>query len=132
MNLKIGLSLFIISLLLTGCSNKPEDAVNNLFDGIKEGDYLKVSRNTNDKVAAKFSLTALKNCSVDKKKYKDDFALMHDCLVEEYAGMKVKNIDINLVSETEAKAKITVENKSEEMIYIFKVLKIEEKWKVWK
>ena len=109
----------------------PRDAVSNTYDAIKNGDFPKLSRNSVEKTTAKFAMEALKNCSADKKSYdKDDMGLINVCLIEKYGKINVKKIDVGLVSQNEADANVTIEDGEKEYVASFKVVKIENIWKV--
>ncbi len=119
-----------ILLLLIGCSNTPEEAVGDVYDALQEGNMVKLVNNSTDKISGALAVNALKDCKVNKKEYEDDLKLMHDCLIEKYATMKVKKIEIKILSEIEADANITIEMNSKEYTRKQKVRKIENRWRV--
>ena len=125
--------IFLSSLLvfsMIGCSATPEDAVHNVYDGLKEGNVVKVVNNSSEKLSGALLVNALNNCSADKKSYPDELELMHDCLVEKYQDIKVKKIKVTMLSEVEADANITVEINLKEHLRRQKIRVIDSKWKL--
>jgi len=124
--------LFIITaLLFNACSSTPEGTVENMHDALKDGDFLKFSRNTNDPITRIFSVEALATCSVDKKSYKDgDFSLLDDCFIEKYSDLNIKNIKIINLSQDKARAIVTTTQNSEEETHKYILIKRDDNWKV--
>ncbi|MFK5937013.1 MAG: DUF4878 domain-containing protein [Sulfurimonas sp.] len=117
--------------LLVGCSSTPEDAVLNVYNGIKKGDMPKLIKNSNYAIRGVFIRSALFECSLDKSKYvNDDLKLVENCLREKYGKIKVKISSTTMLSEVEADINITMQSNSQELKYQLKVAKIEHKWKV--
>ncbi|MEA3371692.1 MAG: DUF4878 domain-containing protein [Campylobacterota bacterium] len=120
-----------ISLLLIGCSATPEDAVQNVYDSIKEGDMPKLIKNSSYEIRNPFIRSALFECSVDKSKYTGkDLELVQDCLKEKYGGIHVEIGTANLISQTEADINVTMQSNTRVFNHQLKVVKIENKWKV--
>ena len=129
--MKLRLSLISLSLLLLGCSNTPESSVENMYEGLKDGNFLKFAKYTNDPVTRIFSVKALSTCSVDKTSYADsDFSLLDDCFIEKYSDLELRNIFIKPISENRAKAKVIVKENSQEKTYEFVVVKSDKGWRV--
>ena len=129
MILKVVISIATI-LIMSGCSSNPKSSVEDLYDSIKKGDLVKLSRSTTERTTGAFSLAALKNCSEDKKSYTDDMKLVEKCLVEEYSNTTLKSVNIFNVSETEADANVTLLIGLDEKEMHLNVYKIENQWKV--
>ncbi len=125
--------VFIITIpfLFIGCSSKPEDAVKNVYDAIKEGDMPKLINNSNYAIRGVFVRSALFECSVDKSKYtSEDLKLVEDCLREKYGNISVKIDTVTMISKTEADINITMNSNSKVLKYQLKVANEEHKWKV--
>ncbi len=123
--------IITISFLLSGCSSKPEDAVKNVYDAIKEGDMPKLINNSNYAIRGVFVRSALFECSVDKSKYtSEDLKLVEDCLREKYGNISVKIDTVTMISKTEADINITMKSNSKVLKYQLKVANKEHKWKV--
>ncbi len=129
MNFAKILLIITTSILFVGCSTTPEDAVHNVYDAIKNGDMVKLINNSNYGTRGHFIKPALRECSVDKSKYKDDdIKLVEDCLREKYSDISV-TIDTSVkISKTESDINITVKNNSLESTYQLKVMKVEGVW----
>ena len=117
--------------LFAGCSTTPEDAVENVYDAIKEGDMPKLINNSNYAIRGVFIRTALFECSVDKSKYiNDDLKLVEECLREKYSNINVEISSATMLSETEADINITMYSNVQALKHQLKVVKVEHKWKV--
>ncbi len=116
--------------LITGCSNTPKGSVEDLYDAIKKGDLQKLSRTTTERTTGMFALAALRDCSIDKKLYKDEMKLVEACLLEEYSNITFKSVKITMVSENEADAIVNFMEGQNEQNIPFKVYKLDDLWKV--
>ena len=128
-SLKISL-LLALSLVFIGCSSTPQSAIENTFDALKNGHFPQLMKNTTYPISKAYSAQALAKCSVNKKDYaNDDLELMHLCLKEEYANIKVENIILTSISENETKAEVTVLY-DKRITHIFSIQKIDEQWRL--
>ncbi|QOY55389.1 hypothetical protein HUE87_03900 [Candidatus Sulfurimonas marisnigri] len=121
-------SLILPALLLIGCSGSPKDAVSNMYDALQDGNIVKLVNNTGESLNIMLISNSLKECSVNKKGYTDNLKLTHDCLVEKYADLSYKDIDITLLSEDKGYAKVTVIANSKERTITLLVQKIDDTW----
>jgi len=129
--MKKQLSLISLSLLLLGCSNTPQSSIENMYEALQEGNFLKFSKYTNDPVTRIYSVKALSTCSVDKTSYKDgDFSLLDNCFVEKYSDLEFKNIKITNISEKKVSAEVIVMENKKEKLYRYIILKGEKNWRV--
>ena len=110
----------------------PKDAVVNVLNGAKHGDMGKISRNATDKATGYFSMAALRSCSADRKSYDKDHQidLFNVCLLEKYKNIEIKSIEIKTISENEADADVMLQEGLDTYSTKFKVLKINDQWKV--
>ena len=131
MNISKIILLTIISSMFIGCSDTPKDILEDMYCGLKEGDVPKVYRVTSEAKARALTVDALKDCSVDKSKYKEDnFKLGEDCFVEMYRDIDIKSIEITQISETKASALVTYEKNSKDITKKEELRKINGKWLV--
>ncbi|MDA7818004.1 hypothetical protein N9A28_07425 [Sulfurimonas sp.] len=130
MNLIKIISTSSLILIFNACSSTPESAVTNTFDALKYGHFPKLMKNTTYPISKAYSARALKNCSVDKLKYKsDDLELMHLCLIEEYKDIKVEKTVILNVTKDEAQAEVTVMY-DKKVTHKFGIANIEGQWRL--
>ena len=127
---KLSLMGVLTVLLLTGCSNTPEDAVTNVYDAIIEGDVVKLSNNGDENINIFFARKALEKCTVDKTKYTDDIKLTNDCLKENYKDLEYKNIKITKLTKDRTYAELEVTNNNVTSNITLLVQNIEGKWMV--
>ena len=121
----------ILLVLVTGCS-KPKDAIDNVFTALQEGDLAELSRNSSLKTTKYFSMSALKKCNINRAEYKDnEMALVNKCFLKVYSDLSITQININVVSDEEADANVTIMLNEEAVKYRWKVFKVEEVWKVF-
>ena len=104
--------LATLSILFIGCSSTPQNSVEEMYEALKDGDAAKLYRVTTEPKARQLTLKVLKECSVNKHLYKDNFKLAKDCFREMYGKMNVKSIELTEVSETKAYAIVIYENNS--------------------
>ncbi|MCW8894805.1 MAG: DUF4878 domain-containing protein [Sulfurimonas sp.] len=126
---KIGI-LTLPAILFIGCSSTPKDAVANMYDALKEGDVVKLANNTAETMSISLMSESLKDCSIDKKNYKDQINLTNDCLKEKYKNISYKDIKITDVSKNKAYAEVAVIQNNNEILITFAVEKIDGKWMV--
>lgn len=121
----------ILLVVITGCS-KPKDAIDNVFTALQEGDLAELSRNSSLKTTKYFSMSALKKCNINRDKYKDnEIALVNKCFRKVYSDLNIIKININVISDDEADANVTILLNQESIQYRWKVFKAEEIWKVF-
>jgi len=129
--MKIQLATISLSILLLGCSSTPESSIENMYEALQDGNFLKFAKYTNDPVTRIYSVKALSTCSVDKSSYKDgDFSLLNDCFLEKYNNLDFKNIKISNLSEKKADAELIVIEDQTETLYKFTLRKGKDNWRV--
>ncbi len=120
-----------MSYMFIGCSDTPQNSLEDMYYGLKEGNVPKVYRVTSEAKARALTVEALKDCSVDKTAYKDDnFKLGEDCFVEMFGDIEIKNIEVTKTSETKASAVVTYVSDSKSIKRKEQLRKINGKWLV--
>ena len=121
-------TLSLLTLLFVGCSNTPKESINDLFNGLKNADMLELVRNSSEGVTGAFATDGLKSCSVNKKEYIDDEKLVHDCLVEKFSDLSVRNINLFNISDDQVNADVIINSNSKDKLYKLKLIKTNFKW----
>ena len=128
---KLLLVFTILLVVFTGC-NKPENAVENVFDALKKGDLAKLSMNSTLKTTKYFSMNALRQCNLDRTKYKDnEMALVDKCLKKVYSGVDTKIINIALVKKGEVDVDVEIRLNENIICHKWKVVKLQGDWRVY-
>lgn len=122
-------SAVILAILLSGCTDTPEQTVKDMYEGLQKGDLAKVIKNTTDPLSGAFAANALKKCSVDKKSYDSHLDLVNECLKETYSKLQLKSVELVSKSDNEAVVKVTVESDSVKNSTELNLVKVDGKWK---
>jgi uncharacterized protein (UPF0210 family) len=128
--LKLSLIGGLTALLLTGCSNTPKDAVENMYDALQSGNVVKLANNVAEAMSISLMSESIKDCSIDKNSRSDKIKLTNDCLEEKYSTLNYKDIKITNIDEDKAYAEVRVKNNNMESVVTFAVEKIDGKWMV--
>lgn len=121
----------LLALMFIGCSNTPQKAVENMYDALNKGDLSKLLKNTTEPMSGAFAAMALRECSVDKEKYKaDDLKLVETCMLELYSNLSVKKIKLIKEDGNSAQVEAIIKNNSIESTVNLSLIKVDREWRV--
>lgn len=121
-----------IIVSFSGCSNTPESVVENMFDAMQKGDYVKFVHNTRDPLTFGLTIRTLNECKIEMEKLKDvDIDEMSECFAKVYKYLDLRKIEVQQVSSDriDAKARYIFNNKP--IVDDFVLKQFDGEWKVY-
>lgn len=122
----IGLS----ALVIVGCGDARENAVNGMFDALKDGDIAKLNEHATSTTSQLLVMGAAMQCGAKENDFDSKEELISYCLEKMFADIDVENIEIEEISETRARALVTQSNDGKEVTESLDLIKTNDTWKV--
>ncbi|MGB3750630.1 MAG: DUF4878 domain-containing protein [Arcobacteraceae bacterium] len=122
----IGLS----ALVIVGCGDARENAVNGMFDALKDGDITKLNEHATSTTSQLLVMGAAMQCGPKQNDFDSKEELISHCLEKMFADIDVENIEIEEITETRARALVTQSNNGKEVTESLDLIKTNDTWKV--